>query len=161
MRTYLVAVVGLVFFSPVLFAQYAEALSQIAESESITPEQALWLVGSSAGSIEPGTGIDDAGARLSALDLPMSFLADDARPDRGAVSIADFSLLLMRVEEIPGGFWYGVAPSPFTAYRHLQRVGAIPGDLAPSVRLSGAGAIDLTRRYLDFASRFVPEARGQ
>lgn len=158
MRTYLVAVAVFVLLPPVLFAQYAETLSQIGDSESITTEQALWLVGSSSGSIEPGATMKEAGARLSALDLPTSFLTDDATPDRG-VNIADFSLLLMQVEEVPGGFWYGVAPSPFTAYRHLQGVGVIPAEDPPSLRLSGAAAIDLTRRYLDFAGRFVSEAK--
>ena len=160
MRTYLVAAAVFVFLSPVLFAQYAEVLSQIGHSESITAEQALWLVGSSSGSIQPGVGLEEAGARLSALDLPTSFLTDDASPDRG-VTTADFSLLLMQVEEIPGGFWYGVAPSPFTAYRHLQRVGVIPEEDPPSLRLSGAAAIDLTRRYIDLASRFVSGASGR
>ena len=131
-------------------AQYAETLSGIAESQTVSLNEALWLVGSAAGSLGPSVGPAEAIEALSGLNFELT--ARSIALSDQPVGNAQFAKLLMQIEETGAGFWYGVLPSRLTAFAYLQREGVFPAEARPNQRISGRLAIDVLRGYLALAS---------
>lgn len=148
MRRVAIALLLFVFGTP-LFGQYAETLSVIAESSTITLDEAVWLVGSAAGSLGPTIGPSEAIEALAGLEIP---LPSSERAMERPVGNARFAWLLLQVEEVGAGFWYGVLPSRLTAFSFLRREGVFPQSARSTQPITGAAAIDAVRAYLNRAA---------
>lgn len=137
-----------------LFAQYAQEMAAIAEQPVIELEQAVWLIGSAAGSIEPGTPV--AGSIDALAERAIRLPAEGSRAALRPVAYGTFAELLLRVEETEPGFWYSIIPTRLSAFSLLRARDILPPDARVNAPIDGRTALETVRRYLASA----PETEG-
>ena len=137
------ALLALITLSTTCYGQYGASLGEIAGVAELTIGQAMWLAGSASASVSALTSIEEARAALLRASITPPPGSDDE-----PITLGHYSLLLMRLFELRGGFWYGLVPSPLTAMRVLQARVVVPGFAHSGEFLSGEAAIRMIRQVL-------------
>lgn len=111
----------------------------------LTWDNAVWLVARSSGLVDEGLTPAQASERAA-----IAGWGDKPAGTGTAVTLAQYSYLLVKALKIPGGLFYSLAPGPRYAYRELVFRKLVPGTLQPDSTLSGENAL----RYLQNAQKW-------
>jgi hypothetical protein len=131
-----------------LSAQYAETFARIAEADVVRLDEAVWLVGSSSGSLGPDVDPTEAIGEIEGLSIRLP--AADSELAALPVSNGVLAELFLAIEETRADFWYGILPGRLTAFAYLKREGIFSAQSTITQHVRGDEAVDVVRRYLAF-----------
>jgi hypothetical protein len=127
-----------------LFAQTAERLDAILDTERVSYAQAAAVILPAAGLLDPEAG--DARAFAAAA----SWLPRRAERD-GPITMGELSRLVMGSFNLTGGFMYALFPGPRYAYRALAWRRLLPPNPDPARFLTGEELLHITGLVLSLA----------
>ncbi len=139
------SIVFLVFISSVfqLYAQSAEIIDNIIESQGISYGEASYLAALGTGLADDEADIQTAFTIMSSRD----FNKNSKTADQPA-TLGEFAYLLMESLEIKGGLMYSLFPSPRYAVRELVYLGIIDFEAHPGNKLRGTDALNMLSELL-------------
>jgi hypothetical protein len=126
-------------------AQSNEVIDRLLEEEEASFARALYLVQSAAGRIEERV---PPGKAYAGFDAGQWNLEDAAADEE--ITLGQYSQLLMRALEIPGGIMYRILPGPRYAARELEYLGFVRGSGAPGRPVSGSEVMYILGRALQW-----------
>ena len=130
MKKYLLFFAVCLLLAAPVFSQTAAELEQLLAADSVTYEQAAWLVLRAAdvyASSPAGAFSHAAGQKW----LPSGAAANDG------AALGGLSLLVMRSFDLKGGLFYSIVKNSHYAYRELVHKGIIHGRADPDMDVSG------------------------
>lgn len=127
----------------VLFGQSAVSMDAILEQEILSFGAASYLLLAAQGEIEDDTDFTQA-AEVMADTQPV-FSDKDAD---AALTLGEYSFLIMKVYGRSGGLMYRFFPGPRYAVRELAFIEAVQGSTYPNAHLSGVRAVRILERFL-------------
>ena len=121
-----------------VYAQSAEKISEIIESEEITNEQAAWIACQSAQILQ-----DDA-----AYSEAMSSATQNGWLASGAVasnpiSLKDYCGLCVKASGLKCGLFYRISKANRYAFKELKANGTLDGAADPSMKVTGQNALSI------------------
>lgn len=146
------AVLGALVLPVAAFAQTAEKLDAVLDTEQISFAQAAAIVLPAAGLLPPEAGEEEAFA------LARSWLPRRAERDK-PIKMGELSHLVMGSFSLSGGFLYVLFPGPRYAYRALAWRRLLPPASDPGRFLSGEELLYITGQVLSLAGD--AELRGE
>jgi hypothetical protein len=127
-----------------LAAQSGAFMDSLLAQDRVSYGDASYLVLVGAGRLKESEPVDRA---LELLREQGWAIAGKSAGDR--LSLGEFSLIVMRCFDIPGGLMYHLAPGPRYATRELVYREVIQGKARPGSSLSGERAARILGRVLD------------
>lgn len=124
-------------------AQSNEFLDAVLAEEHLSYGSAAYLVLASAGRIDADASPGDAVSYLEAQDMSLPNKSQDS-----ALSLGEYSYILMQVYGISGGLMYRVLPSPRYATRELAHRGIIQGRSYNGMQISAERGMRILGRVL-------------
>ena len=139
------SIVFLVFMSSAfqLYAQSAEIIDDIIESQSISYGEASYLAVLGTGMADDEADIDAAYTLVSSRDLNKNSKTADQ-----PATLGEFAYILMESLEMKGGIMYRLFPSPRYAVRELAYLGVIDFEALPGNNLKGTEALTMLSELL-------------
>ena len=128
---------------PTAHGQSNDALDIILSEQQLTYGSAALLVLSATGRIDEESSFAQAVSRLDAFGWS---IADRAAAD--PVTLGEYSFLLMRALELPGGLMYRIAPGPRYAAREVAALRIAEGTAMVNMSLSGERALRMLGRAM-------------
>jgi hypothetical protein len=119
------------------FAQTAERLDAILDTERVSFAQAAVIVLPAAGLLDPEVG------EIRAFAAAASWLPRRAERD-GAITMGELSHLVMRSFRLTGGFMYALFPGKRYAYRALAWRRLLPPNADPGRFVTGGELLHIT-----------------
>jgi len=132
-----------IFLSSFAFAQNATDIDAILSTETISCEQAAWLVLGAA----DAPGFSGGAAEAFRYAMERGWLPAKAAPN-GNARLDEISLLIMQSHHINGGFMYTLTKIPRYAYRELVHLNIIQGRADPQMAVSGDLLLFILTRVL-------------
>jgi hypothetical protein len=129
-----------VFWAP---AQSNEVLDRILAEEQLTYASAAYLLLVATGKAAEETSPQQAVSLAEQEGIALK----GVRPAEG-LSIGQYSFMLMRAFQLPGGIMYRIVPGPRYAAREMDYAGVIQGPAVPGMALSGNEAVRMLERVL-------------
>lgn len=127
----------------VLCAQSAASMDAILEQEMLSFGAASYLLLAAQGEIEDDA--DFAQAAEMMADTQPVFSDKDAD---AALTLGEYSFLIMKVYGRSGGLMYRLFPGPRYAVRELTFIKAVQGSAYPNAHVSGERAVRILERFL-------------
>ena len=134
-----------------MYSQTAQAIEELLDTQTVSMEQAAWLVLEAAATPYQTFIPYAASAFRHAADqgwVPETAQASDS------IRLDQASLLIMRAFGIRGGIFYSLTGNPRYAYRELTYLNVIQGRSVPGMTVSGEQLLFMISRIL---SQFVNE----
>jgi hypothetical protein len=145
------AVLGALVLPVAAFAQTAEKLDVLLDTERVSFAQAAAIVLPAAGLLPPEAGEEEAFSYAKAW-FPR-------RAERDVpIKMAEFSYLVMRSFSLSGGFMYALFPGPRYAYRAMAWQRLLPLNADPGRFLNGEDLLYITSQALSLAGEAEPLA---
>jgi hypothetical protein len=132
---------GALLFSVPVFAQTAERLDAILDTERVSFVQAAAVILPAAGLLDPEAGEARAFA-AAGVWFPRRAERD------GPITMGELSYLVMRSFNLRGGFMYALFPGPRYAYRALAWRRLLPPNSDPARFLTGEELLHITGMVL-------------
>ena len=113
---------GILIFAAVsklCFAQSAEKIEEIINSQFLSKGQACYLIGTATGKLSDSAHYRAAFDAYSGLKMFKNASADET------ISLAEFSNLVLLSSEQKGGLWCRISNSPYYALRHFKLKGLV------------------------------------
>jgi hypothetical protein len=130
---------------PVLYAQRNEQIDLLMEQENATFGSAVYMVLVAAEYCTETVSLADALKTLEGKDWDFGpKMVDDA------ITLGEYSYLLMKAFNIPGGIMFNIIPGPRYAVRELVYLKLILEDPEPGRLLSGEEVMTMLTRVLDW-----------
>lgn len=126
-------------------AQSNETLDSFLEQEKASFGHSAYMILTAAGILDEETSVDEALAALAGSEVE-----GPSRTAEEAITLGEYSYLLMQALEIRGGLMYRIFPGPRYAARELKYLDLIPGDAGPGRSLSGTEAVQILGRALEW-----------
>ncbi|MEM5948741.1 hypothetical protein WKV44_09320 [Spirochaetia bacterium 38H-sp] len=142
-KTIIKTVLAGLFISSIAVAQSNEVIDKILNQKAITCGYAAYLILNAGGIISEDTSPDSAWERW----LNMGYVKSNKKA-QDPISLGEFSFLITKTFDIPGGMMYSLFPSPRYAARELAYLGYIAENPGPYRNLSGKEAISILGRIL-------------
>lgn len=130
--------------SGVVFAQSAAVIDEILAEQRMSYGSAAFLILGSVGEIEP-----DADRAQAVQTLEQRYQGIPDREPESALTLGEYSLLLMQVLEIEGGFIFSLTSEPRYAARDLSFLGVLQGRAFPGMSFDGARGLRILNRALE------------
>jgi hypothetical protein len=127
-----------------LHAQSNTFLDEFLAQDKVAFGNAVYLVLSGAGMVEEGATVGNAIEVLGGQGWGIKEKAPEE-----AISLEEYSYLLMRAFNIGGGFMYALFPSARYAFRELYYLGFIDPPIDPGRTLSGEDALRMLASVLE------------
>lgn len=127
------------------FAQSNEFLDEILDQQEVWFGQALKLVFSGAGLLPEDV---TEGRAIAYLEEQGWGLPD--KQSTQTITLGEYSLVVMKALDLPGGIMYSIASVPRYAVRELDYLGFIDGSSAPGRALTGEEAVRVLGRALEW-----------
>jgi hypothetical protein len=143
------AVLGALLLPAAAFAQTAERLDAVLDTERVSFAQAAGVVLPAAGIVSPEAGEDEAFSYARAW-FPRRAERDDP------IKMGELSYLVMRSFSLSGGFMYALFPGPRYAYRALAWRRLLPLNADPGRFLSGEELLYITGMALSLSGEAEP-----
>jgi len=137
------AVVFLLFSILWAPAQSNEVLDRILAEEQLTYASAAYLLLTATGRAPDETSPEQA----VSLAEQEGFALEGFGPAEG-LSLGQYSFMLMRAFQLPGGIMYRIVPGPRYAAREMDYAGVIQGPAIPAMAVSGNEAVRMLERVL-------------
>ena len=144
MTKYLIAGLLLTVLTAAAHAQSAAVIDEVLAESQLTYGNAAFLVLGAVGRIDADAQLADAVTYLNENNLNVGTKSADE-----AITLGEFSLLLISVLEIDGGFIFNLTREPRYAARELAFLGAVQGRAFPGMSISGARGIRILNRTLE------------
>lgn len=141
---YLVVGIQLILTVSFLSGQSNELIDQLLEQEEASYGHSVYMVLTAIGELPEEASPERATEVLREKGWDLS-----ARDADEAVSLGEYSHLIMRALNIPGGIMYGLFPGPRYAARELKYLNFISGRSSPGRSLSGTDALYILGRVLE------------
>jgi hypothetical protein len=135
---------GMMLCSVPAFAQTAERLDAILDTERVSFVQAAAVILPAAGLLDPEAG------EIRAFAAAASWFPSRAERD-SPITMGELSYLVMRSFRLTGGFMYALFPGPRYAYRALAWRRLLPPNPDPARFLTGEELLHITGRVLSLA----------
>jgi hypothetical protein len=145
MKKWPLLVLFLLFLSFTGFAQSNTFLDEVLEREEVLFGGALKLVFSGAGLLPEDVTEERAIAYLESQDWGIA-----VKGTAQTITLGEYSLVVMKALDLPGGIMYSIASVPRYAVRELDYLGFIDGSTAPGRTLSGEEAVRVLGRALEW-----------
>jgi len=126
-------------------AQSNQVLDELLEREALQYGEAAYLVLVAIDRLPEEASLEEAAAVL-----PGQFRAVPARAAGEAIPLGEYAYLLMQAFDVGGGLMYRLAPGPRYAARELAHLEVIRGKAHPGRAVSGAEAMQILRRLLEW-----------
>lgn len=127
-------------------AQSGERMDSIIDQVDVSAGEAAYLAAASAEIVDPEADNEEALDALTQRGLDPGRVSPDE-----AVTLGEFSYMLMLAHDLGGGFMYTLFPGPRYSFRELSFQRVIRGGGDPDHDLSGTRAIRLTGRVVSLA----------
>ena len=124
-------------------AQSNDVLDRILAEEQLTYGSAAYLLLLATGKAPEETPPEQA-VRLAERE---GIALEGVGPAEG-LSIGQYSFMLMRAFQLPGGIMYRIIPGPRYAAREMEYAGVIQGMAIPGMAVSGNEAVRMLERVL-------------
>lgn len=124
-------------------AQSNDVLDRILAEEQLTYASAAYLLLVATGKAPEETSSEQA---VSLAEQEGFALEGFGPADR--LSLGQYSFMLMRAFQLPGGIMYRIVPGPRYAVREMEYAGVIQGTAIPGMALSGNEAVRMLERVL-------------
>jgi hypothetical protein len=144
-RTVVVATVLALVVSSLLSAQSGEYLDRVLDQDVLLVGQGAYLALSASGYLPADTTEEEALRNLQRLGWAVKRKSGD-----DPITLGEYSQLLMRVFELPGGMMYQFFKVPRYALRELAYREFVQGRGAPGDPVSGVRALRILGRFLDW-----------
>jgi len=132
-------IISFLFSALTVYAQSAEVVTDILDSEKVTIGQVCYLSAVSQGLADENASFEDAVLALAGQGQ-LSEIADASKP----ATAAQVSAVYAKMFGIKGGLFYMITGgSPRYAFKHFKSQGLIPQNTDPSKILSGRDALSL------------------
>lgn len=115
-----------------VFAQSNKLIDELLDQKEAGYATTAYMVLSAAGVIPEGSNPDSALAALAEKNWGASVPTEPR-----SISLGEYSFLLMKAFEIPGGLMYSLIPGPRYAAREVAYLGFVREDTSPYRRVSG------------------------
>lgn len=126
----------------ILFAQSAEKIDAILESEILTKGEACYLVGTAIGTVQETDSYETAFKSFKGLKIFKNSKHDDP------IRFDEFSNLALQNSSLKHGLWYRVTKSNHYAFRQLKMMKLIPQTSIPSAKLKPFEAVNLLAKIM-------------
>lgn len=126
----------------IVFAQSAEKVDEILQSNTLTKGQACYLVGTAIGEVQDKDSYEAAFNKFKGLKM-----FKDKKHDE-PIRFDEFSNLALQYSSIKHGLWYGIAKNPHYAFRQLKIMKIIPQKTVPSSNITPFTAINLLAKIM-------------
>jgi hypothetical protein len=127
-----------------LNAQSNAFLDEFLKETKAQAGKSIYLVLSVSGIIDEASSVDNALGFILDKKWNISF----KNPD-DAITLGEFSYIVMKALDIGGGLMYGIFPGPFYACKELAYHEYIKGIIDPSRPISGNEAYSILRRVIE------------
>ena len=124
-------------------ADFNRTMDYIIDLDYITYGGASFLLLTGTGAIDDSSSLQDAAGRMAAL------YPEDAMSWNEAVTLGQFSYMIMQVHDIEGGLFYRLLPGPRYALRELRFKRIVQGRSYTGMYFSGERALRILGRVLD------------
>ncbi|MDR1747915.1 MAG: hypothetical protein LBR47_02520 [Spirochaetaceae bacterium] len=131
------------FLAVSAFGQSADRITGIITTDKLSGGEAAYLAAMWLGNGDPGIAADTVSGGEAIAALERNNLLPPGITEGDAVTLEQFSLLCMRVWNIPGGLMYRLFPSSRYALKELKLRGIIPASADPSFTVSGREALNI------------------
>lgn len=145
MRKLLFLVLLFFLMSAGLPAQSNSFLDEVIERGEIWFGEALLLALSGSGLLSEETAVESAVAYAKEQKWRLP-----AKEAESAITLGEYSLVLMKSFAISGGVMYALFPTPRYAARELDHLGFVDGSSAPGRTLSGEEAVRILGRVMEW-----------
>lgn len=131
--------IAFMFFGMSLYAQSADAVTEILEAPEITVGQISYLSASAQGFISDDASFEDAVKALADNgQISATFNAADS------ATLSEVASVYAKLFSLKGGLFYRITKgSPRYAFKHLKAQGIIPAAYDPSQTVTGREAMSL------------------
>lgn len=135
----------LVFLPLILSAQSNTIIDELLEKETADWGNTAYLVLTAAELIDENTEISEV---LNSMDLQQWEI--EIKQTNELITLGEYSYLLMKAFDVPGGLMYKLIPGPRYAARELSYLNLIDNDKSPYRTLSGEEVLRIMGRLLEW-----------
>ena len=125
-------------------AQSNDVLDRILAEDPLTYGSAAYLLVTAAGKAPEGSTPEQAVSLAEQEGFGFENMGV-----RDGLSTGQYSYMLMRAFQVPGGIWYRILPGPRYAAREMAYMGIIQGPSIPGMALSGNEALRMLERLMN------------
>lgn len=143
-RLYLLGLV-LVCFPLILSAQSNTVIDELLEKEKADWGRTTYLVLTAAELMDESTAISEVLTNLEKQQWKL-----DAQQSEDAITLGEYSYMLMAAFDVPGGLMYKLIPGPRYAARELGYLNFIDNDKSPYRTLSGEEVLRILGRLMEW-----------
>ena len=133
----------LLFSSLWVTAQSNEMLDRILAEEQLTYASAAYLL-----IVATGRAADETSPEQAVSLAEQGGFALEGVGSADALSLGQYSYMLMKAFELSGGIMYRIVPGPRYAAREMEYTGVIQGPAIPGMAVSGNEALRMLERVL-------------
>ncbi len=126
-----------------LLAQQTGVIDEILLEEKVSFGKTVYLALLAAGLIPEGASVDESLAVLKQKGWMV-----EPKSSEDAINLGEYSFLLMKAFEMPGGLLYSIFPGPRYACRELAHLNLIRGNSSPYRNLSGEEVLQMLGHIL-------------
>jgi len=130
---------------PILFAQFDEHIDVILKQENISFGQAVYIVLVASEQCDENAGVAGALEKLRSNGWKIRI-----KGENDAITLGEYSYLLMKAFNIPGGLMYMMFPGPRYAVRELEYKQLLVENPSQGRTLSGEEAMTLLARVVSW-----------
>lgn len=142
MKKFILVLLATLSFSVCIFAQNAQKISEILESEKISNAQASYFVCVYQNFADEATQENEAFEILAQKNLFKS----QEKPEE-KISLCQSCYLIAESSEMKGGIFYSIFHSPRYAFREFKALGIVPQNADPKQKVSGSEFIALLNGF--------------
>ncbi len=124
-------------------AQSNDVLDRILSEEQLSYGSAAYLL-----LVATGRAAEETSLQQAVSLAEQEGFALEGFESADGLSLGQYSFMLMRAFELPGGIMYRILPSPRYAAREMEYAGVIQGPAIPGMVLSGNEAVRMLERVL-------------
>jgi hypothetical protein len=136
---------GLVILpSALVSAQSNELLDKLLDEKAASFGDTVYLGLSSAGLVPETASVEESVSFLEGKQWGLSKSKDDP------ISLGEYSYLLMKIYDIPGGLMYSLSPGPRYACREFEYLGLVKLKPTPYRNVSGEEVIQMLGKFLEW-----------
>jgi hypothetical protein len=128
-------------------AQSNEVIDQVLEQNELVYKNGAYFVLTASGMVPETMGPEEAYTAL--LEKQSEWKLKDMRPEK-KLRLGDFSHILMRALDIPGGLLYRIFPGPRYAAKELSYLGIIKKSADPYRDITGSEALQILGDTLEW-----------
>lgn len=141
----LIIMLLLLWFVAFGFGQSTDIVDSILEQEKVLFAPAAYMVLAASGEAEESLDLEDVVSTLENMGWNYS-----GKSGEEPIRLGEYSYLIMKAFDIPGGIFYSLFPGPRYAARELVHRSFVTGDLSYLRNLSGEEALRILGRVLEW-----------